>query len=192
MNICSLDKDSFLVTGSLKENVDPDKIHTPEKIIEALVHFNIAGYICKASGSHTISQMVGYFLGEYSNEAYIEPHTGTASRNTSFKLNKKKDDGDDVLVEGNKKVEELYKEVLVKKVLATNQDQGEGSKKPKAVNLTRKNVDAALVQRLLEDEQEKEQLVIRKSQKEENKKAKKFYDPEDQESIKEFYTLLLG
>lgn len=43
MNICSLDKDSFLVTGTLRENVDPDKIHTQEKIIEGLVHFDLAG-----------------------------------------------------------------------------------------------------------------------------------------------------
>lgn len=42
-NICSLDKDSFLVTGSLEENVNPDCIHGLEKMVQALKHFDIAG-----------------------------------------------------------------------------------------------------------------------------------------------------
>lgn len=43
VNICNLDKDSFLVTGTLKENVDPDKIHGEEKIISGFIHFDLAG-----------------------------------------------------------------------------------------------------------------------------------------------------
>jgi hypothetical protein len=42
-NICSLDKDSFLITGSLEDNVNPDGIHNLEKMIQALKHFDIAG-----------------------------------------------------------------------------------------------------------------------------------------------------
>lgn len=136
--------------------------------------------------------MVAYFLGEYSNESYIEPKTGDLSRNVSFRVGKNKNQDENVIVEGNKKTEEVYKEVLAKKVLAAKEEEGkEGSKKPKNAGYNRTNVEAALVQRLLEDEPEKEQLVVRKSQKDENLKEKKFYDPEDQESVKELYLLLL-
>ena len=136
--------------------------------------------------------MVAYFLGEYSNESYIEPKTGELSRNASFIAGKNKNQDENVIVEGNKKTEELYRDVLAKKVLAAKEEQGkDGSNKPKNAGYNRTNVEAALVQRLLEDEPEKEQLVVRKSQKDENLKEKRFYDPEDQESVKELYTLLL-
>lgn len=189
-NICSLDKDSFLVTGTLKENVDPDKIHTPDKITEAFVHFDLAGQLCRAIGSNKISDMVAYFLGEYSSESYIEPKVGNFSRNASFKIGKKNDQEEDVIFEGNKNTEELYKEVLAKKVIA-GQGEDDKNNKNKTAGYHRSKVDAALVQRLLEDEPEKEQLVVRKSQKEENQKEKKYYDPEDQDSVKELYQLLL-
>jgi len=62
--------------------------------------------------------MVAYFLGEYSSESYIEPKVGNFSRNASFKIGKKQDQEEDVIFEGNKNTEELYKEVLAKKVIA--------------------------------------------------------------------------
>ena len=192
MNICSLDKDSFLVTGTLRENVDPDKIHSQDKIIEGLKHFDLAGQIYKTIGSNIISEMVAYFLGEYSNESYIEPKTGNLSRNVSFRQGKNTNQEENVILEGNKRTEDLYKEVLAKKVLAAREMEGkDGAKKPTKAAYNRTNVEAALVQRLLEDEPEKENLVVRKSQKEENQKEKKYYDPEDQESVKELYLLLL-
>lgn len=51
--------------------------------------------------------MVAYFLGEYSNESYIEPKkNGKKTLELKVKKNKKPED-DKVIIEGNKNSDEI-------------------------------------------------------------------------------------
>ena len=44
-NMCNLDKNSFIMTGTLRNNLDPDNVHTFDEILEALKYFDLAGLI---------------------------------------------------------------------------------------------------------------------------------------------------
>jgi ABC-type lipopolysaccharide export system ATPase subunit len=139
-----------------------------------------------------MTDMVACFLGEYSNESYIEPKQN-GKKTRDLKVNKKKNPEDDkVIIEGSKDTDQIWTEILAHRIQA-EQDEAEKDKKSNTKNglYNRSKVDAALVQRLLEDDADKEKIVLRRSRKEVNQKEKKFFDPEDEESVKEFYTLLL-
>jgi ABC-type multidrug transport system fused ATPase/permease subunit len=59
--ITNLDKDSYLVFGTLKDNLDPDGIHTEDTIIQALKHFDLIGYIIRTIASTYIYDICAFF-----------------------------------------------------------------------------------------------------------------------------------
>lgn len=64
-HITNLDRDSFLLFGTLKDNLDPDGIHEEENIIEALKHFDLIGHIITIIGSTKIDDICAFFEGDY-------------------------------------------------------------------------------------------------------------------------------
>jgi DNA modification methylase len=64
-HITNLDRDSFLLFGTLKDNLDPDGIMEEDVIIEALKHFDLIGHIIKTISSTTIEDITAFFEGDY-------------------------------------------------------------------------------------------------------------------------------
>lgn len=70
--ISNLDKDSFMMQGTLRENLDPDGILQQEEIMDALIHFDLVGFIVKTIGSAKISDICAFFEGEYKPKLRVE------------------------------------------------------------------------------------------------------------------------
>lgn len=62
-NVCNLDKNCFIITGSLRDNLDPDNIHTLEEILDALKYFDLAGFISNSIRSRRIDAIVSHLTG---------------------------------------------------------------------------------------------------------------------------------
>ena len=90
--ISNLDKDSFMLFGTLKDNLDPDGLHETEILIRALKHFDLVGTIIRCIGSTYIEDIYAFFEGDYKPTIDNEDDLKLKKKN---KINNNNDDDND-------------------------------------------------------------------------------------------------
>ncbi len=66
--ISNLNQNSFVLCGTLKDNIDPDRLYSVDVLFKALKHFDLAGLIVNIIGSANINDICEFFEGEYKHK----------------------------------------------------------------------------------------------------------------------------